>query len=55
MMPYLQNQKSYQPQSLHQEYFYGYNKSFKVSFQSVDVDLDFWHRGPLLHDVAETN
>ena len=40
---YLQNWKSYQTQILHQECFYGYNDSCKVSFQSVDVNLDFWH------------
>ena len=34
--------KSYQPQVLHQESFYCYNDSWKVSFQSVDVNLDFW-------------
>ena len=36
---------SYQPQILHQECFYGYNDSRKVSLQSVDVNLDFWHLG----------
>ena len=41
MTSYLQHQKSYQPQILHQECFYGYNDSYKVSFQSVDVNLDF--------------
>ena len=41
MTSYLQNKKSYQPQILHEECFYGYNDSCKVSFQSVDVNLDF--------------
>ena len=41
MTSYLQNWKSYQPQILHEECFYGYNDSCKVSFQPVDVNLDF--------------
>ena len=45
MTSYLQNKKSYHAQILHQECFYGYNDSCKVSFQSVDVNLDFWHLG----------
>ena len=44
-MSYLQNWRSYQPQILHQECFYGYNESCKVSLQSVDVNLDFWNSG----------
>ena len=48
MTSYLQNYKSYQAQILHQECFYGYNDSRKVSFQSVDVNLDFWHLPPPL-------
>ena len=35
--------KNYQPQILHEECFYGCNDSRKVSFQSVDVNLDVWH------------
>ena len=34
-------------QILHQQCFYGHNDSCQVSFQSVDVNLDFWHPGPL--------
>ena len=33
--------KSYQTQILHQECFYGHNDSCEVSFQLVDVNLDF--------------
>ena len=32
---------------LHQECFYGDNDSCKVSFQSIDVNLDFWRLGLL--------
>ena len=42
---YLQNWESYQTQSLHQKCFYGHNDSCRVSFQSVDVNLDFWRLG----------
>ena len=41
MTSYFQNYKSHQPQILHQECFYGCNDSCKVSFQLVDVNLDF--------------
>ena len=27
------------------DYFFGYNDSRKVLFQSVDDSLDFWHPG----------
>ena len=30
---------------LHQECFHVHNDSWKVSFESVDVNLDFWHLG----------
>ena len=45
MTSYLQNQKSYQSKTVHQECFYGDNDSCKVSIQSVDVNLDFWRLG----------
>ena len=45
MMSYLQNQRSYQTQILHQKCFYGHNDSYHVSFQSADVNLDFWRLG----------
>ena len=38
---YLQNWKSYRPEILNQACFNGCNDSYKVSFQSVDVNLDF--------------
>ena len=37
--------ESNQTQILHQELFYGHNDSWQVSFQSVDVNLGFWHLG----------
>ena len=40
-MLYFQNEKSHYAQILHPECFYGYNDSRQVSFQSVDVNLDF--------------
>ena len=52
MTSYLQNWKSCQTHILHQECFYGYNDSCKVSFQSVDVKLDFLHLGPPSHPRA---
>ena len=44
MTSYLQNYT----QILHQECFYGHNDSCKVSFQLVDVNLDFgiWASDP---------
>ena len=50
MTSYLQNWKSYQPQILHQECFYGYDDSCKVSFQSVMLTLIFgiWASEPPL-------
>ena len=46
MTSYLQNYKSYHTQILHQASFYGYYESFKISFQSVDYNYDFWPPGP---------
>ena len=40
---YLQNQKSYQTQILHQECFYEYNDSNKDQCQSIGVNFDFLH------------
>ena len=42
MTSYLQNSKSYQTHILQQKCFYGYNDSYRVSFQSVDVNLVFF-------------